>query len=177
MFGDLIPLPIDSNCPQFTSPKVGQEQGATTRDASGFTRAQHYHTARQKWHAQADWCMDRCISWHSVDTRAPSRHARVLTSKMLHILLDSVDFLLSISMISADLLVFDSDTRRQRHTALTASILFFHQTQHDNNWLYSLMGDNIRLFHIGGGAKQVCNFRQEYKMLGSFSSKDPYMSL
>lgn len=34
MFGDLIPLPIDSNCPQFTSPKVGQEQGATTRAAS-----------------------------------------------------------------------------------------------------------------------------------------------
>lgn len=47
MFGDLIPLPIDSNCPQFTSPKVGQEQGATTRDASGFARAQHYHAARQ----------------------------------------------------------------------------------------------------------------------------------
>lgn len=30
MFGDLIPLPIDSSCPQFTSSKVGQEQGATT---------------------------------------------------------------------------------------------------------------------------------------------------
>lgn len=30
MFGDLIPLPIDSSCPQFTSQKVGQEQGATT---------------------------------------------------------------------------------------------------------------------------------------------------
>lgn len=44
MFRDLIPLPIDSNCPQFTSSKVGQEQGATTRDASRF---KHYHAARQ----------------------------------------------------------------------------------------------------------------------------------
>lgn len=37
MFGDLIPLPIDSSCPQFTSLKLGQEQGAATeeRRASG----------------------------------------------------------------------------------------------------------------------------------------------
>lgn len=73
MFGDLIPLPIDSNCPQFTSPKVGQEQGATTRDANGFTRAQHYHAARQTdksdTHIHTDWCMDRCISWYTVQYR------------------------------------------------------------------------------------------------------------
>lgn len=48
MFGDLIPLPVDSNCPQFTSPKVGQEQGATIREMQAASRgAQHYHGARQ----------------------------------------------------------------------------------------------------------------------------------
>lgn len=47
MFGDLIPLPIDSSCPQFTSPKVGQEQGATTEMQAASRGLKHYHAARQ----------------------------------------------------------------------------------------------------------------------------------
>lgn len=48
MFGDLIPLPRESNCPQFTSPKVGQEQGAHNKRCKRLREgAQHYHGARQ----------------------------------------------------------------------------------------------------------------------------------
>lgn len=67
MFGDLIPLPIDSSCPQFTSPKVGQEQGATTER---LHEAKHYHAARQyKIHLHIDGHMVMMYSvrksiWH-----------------------------------------------------------------------------------------------------------------
>lgn len=46
MFGDLIPLPIDSSCPKFTSTKVGQEQGATTERQAASRGAKRYHAAR-----------------------------------------------------------------------------------------------------------------------------------
>lgn len=83
MFGDLIPLPIDSSCPQFTSPKVGQEQGATTerQAASHGSALSRCQTDWQhiRWHTRTEGHMDRwCISlyciWYCIHIHVTSLH-------------------------------------------------------------------------------------------------------
>lgn len=56
----------------------------------------------------------------------------MLPSKILHILLDSVDSILSVSMIQADLFLIDLDARRLRQTV---SFLCLNHIQHANNYL------------------------------------------
>lgn len=69
MFGDLIPLPRESNCPQFTSPKVGQEQGATIRDASGFARGLSIITVPDRQTKVMRGQMHKLAVWTQADTR------------------------------------------------------------------------------------------------------------